>query len=135
MNEEAHALLTERFGGDALIALATCVDGVPHVRTVNAHYMDGALYCVTDLRSAKMKQMEKNLVVAVCGEWFTGHGRAACLGHVLDERNREIMAILRRAFAAWYSNGHVCEEDTNTVLLRIALEDGVLLSHGKRIEI
>lgn len=132
MTKEIHEVLTERFGRDSLIALATTADDIPYVRAVNAYYMDGAFYCVTHAQSNKMKQIEKNPIAAICGEWFTGHGRAQSLGHVLFEENRALMEILRPAFAAWYSNGHVNEADPDTILLKIALTDGVLMKHGKR---
>ena len=41
----------------------------------------------------------------------------------------------RRAFAAWYDNGHTNERDPNTCLLKIKLTDGVLFSHGTRYDI
>ncbi|MBQ7886047.1 MAG: pyridoxamine 5'-phosphate oxidase family protein [Clostridia bacterium] len=134
MNPEMHALMTERFSKDSLIALATVSGDMPYVRAVNACYMDGAFYCVTHAMSNKIKQIEKNPTVGLCGEWFTGHGRAQSLGHVLREENRALMEILRTAFAAWYSNGHVDENDPNTILLKITLTDGVLMKHGKRYE-
>lgn len=39
------------------------------------------------------------------------------------------------AFASWYDNGHINEEDPNTCILCIKLTDGILFSHGKRYEI
>lgn len=46
-----------------------------------------------------------------------------------------VAARLRAAFAAWYDNGHTNETDPNTVILRIRLTDGVLMSHGTRYDI
>lgn len=128
--DEATQILTERFGHDSLIAVAT-VDGTrPYVRTVDGYYEDGAFYVVTYTLSNKMKQMQQSPEVAVCGEWFTGHGIGENMGHVRDESNAAIMAKLRAAFAAWYDNGHVNESDPNTCLLRIRLTDGFLLNEG-----
>ena len=132
MNSEVNGLLTERFGKDSLIALATAENGMPHVRAVNVYYMNGAFYCVTYALSNKMRQIEKNPMVGLCGEWFTGHGKAESLGHVLAPENAELMNILRSAFASWYSNGHVNEADLNTILLKITLTDGVLMKHDQR---
>ena len=72
--------------------------------------------------------------MANSGEWFTGRGRAESLGHVLLEENRALMDILRPAFASWYSLGHVDESDSDTILLKVTLTDGVLMKHGKRYE-
>ena len=134
MNPEMHALMIERFSKDSLIALATADGDTPHVRAVNAYYTDGAFYCVTNSQSNKMQQIGKNSKVAICGEWFTGHGIGESLGHVLREENRALMEILRPAFASWYSNGHVNESDPNTILLKITLTQGMLMKHGRRYE-
>ena len=132
MTRKMHEVMIERFSKDSLLALATVSGDTPHVRAVNAYYMDGAFYCVTNAKSNKMNQIQKNPKVGLCGEWFTGHGTAASLGHVLLESNRAIMDILRPAFAAWYSMGHVDESDPDTILLEIKLTDGVLMKHGRR---
>lgn len=134
-NETTNAILTERFGKDSLIALATVENGIPSVRTVDAVYIDGAFYIVTYALSGKMRQIAKNPIVAVSGEWFTAHGIGENLGHVLQEENGVVMEILRAAFAAWYDNGHTNEADPNTCLLKIRLTDGVLFSKGTRYDI
>ena len=67
MKAEINALLTERFSKDSLIALATTDGNTPHVRTVDAYYMDGAFYCVTYALSGKMKQIAANPAVGICG--------------------------------------------------------------------
>ena len=134
-DKEIDGYLTERFGHDTLIALAT-TDGLrPSVRTVNALYADGAFYTITWALSGKMRDVERNPAVAVCGEWFTAHGTAESLGHVLKSDNADLLDKLRIAFAAWYGNGHVNEADPNTILLRIRLTDGVLFRNGMRYEI
>lgn len=134
-NEATHAILTERFGKDSLIALATVADGIPYVRTVDAVYIDGAFYVVTYSLSGKMRQIEENPIVAVSGDWFTAHGTGENLGHVLLEENKLVMEILRSAFAAWYDNDHTNEADPNTCLLKIRLTDGVLFADGTRYDI
>ena len=134
-NAQADLILTDRFGKDSLIALATVEDGIPYVRTVDAVYIDGAFYVVTYALSGKMQQIAKNPTVAISGEWFTAHGIGENLGHVLLPENRAVMDILRKAFATWYSNGHTNETDPNTCLLKITLTDGVLFANGIRYDI
>ena len=128
-------ILKQRFGRDSLMALATVEDGIPHVRTVDAVYIDGAFYIVTYALSGKCKQIAKNPTVAISGEWFTAHGIGENLGHVLLPENQAVMDILRAAFAAWYDNGHTNEADPNTCLLKIKLTDGVLFAEGTRYDI
>lgn len=132
---EIEQIMTERFGKDSLIALATVDAGKPFVRAVNALYEDGSFYVVTYALSGKMQQIAKESAVAICGDWFTANGRGESMGHILKEENASLAARLRTAFAAWYSNGHVNESDPNTVILRIRLTDGVLFSNGTRYEI
>ncbi len=132
--EKAKEIMNERFGHDTLLSLAT-VDGTTLcVRTVNSYYEDGAFYVVTHALSNKMRQIAKNPVVAIAGEWFTAHGIGENLGYVLDPKNEERMTKLRAAFASWYGNGHTDESDPNTCILRIRLTSGVLMSHGTRYE-
>lgn len=133
--EAAKIIMKERFGHDTLIALATVDEGIPFVRTVNSYYEDGAFYVITHALSNKMKQIRKNPVAAICGEWFTAHGIGKNMGYICDEKNKEIACKLREAFAEWYDNGHTDESDPNTCILCIDLTDGVLLSHGTRYDI
>lgn len=132
---EAQKIMNERFHHDSLIALATTNGRIPSVRTVNGYYEDGMFYVITDASSEKMKQIEQDPHVAICGDWFTAHGIGTNLGHILDEKNRELADRLRSAFAAWYHNGHIREQSPHTCILCIALTDGVLLSHGTRYDI
>ena len=132
---DALRLMDERFGHDALIALATVENGRPAVRTVNAFYENGAFYVITHALSNKMRQLRENPAAAVCGDWFTGSGVGETLGHPCAPENAEILSKLRAVFAEWYSNGHVDESDPNTCILRIRLTEGLLLSHGDRCAI
>ena len=131
----ARQIMTERFGRDSLIALATLDRTHPVVRTVNSYYEDGCFYTITYALSGKIQQITKHSDVAICGDWFTAQGIGENLGHILLPQNREIAAKLRTAFAAWYDNGHTNDADPNTVILRIRLTNGVLMSHGTRYDI
>ena len=130
--EKALTILSERFGRDREISLATLEGARPAVRIVDAYYEDGAFYAVTYALSNKMKQIALSPEVAVCGEWFTARGIGENLGHVLAEQNASVMAKLRVAFASRYTGGHVDESDPNTCLLRIRLTEGVLFSEGTK---
>ena len=111
------------------------MDKFPVVRTVNSYYEDGCFYTITYALSGKIQQITKHSDVAICGDWFTAQGIGENLGHILLPQNREIAAKLRTAFAAWYDNGHTNDADPNTVILRIRLTNGVLMSHGTRYDI
>ncbi len=135
ITKEAEAILTERFGKDSIIALATTVDGIPHVRNVNAFYFNGAFYVLTYGLSNKMKQIEINPVVAIAGDWFTAYGKGVNLGYFGREENKEIANMMRIMFTEWIDNGHNNFGDVNTCILQIELMHGLLLSHGTRYEI
>ena len=133
--QEAKDIMKERFGHDSLIALATVEDGLPWVRTVNAYYADGAFYVLVNSHTNKMRQIAKEPRVAVCGDWFTGHGVAEDLGQMLETQNAEILSVVKAAFFAWYDNGHMDERDPASRILRVRMTDGVLFSHGTRYDI
>lgn len=133
-NQEAEEIMRERFGGDALMALATCRENIPSVRTVNATYLEGCFYIITHGLSRKMEDIQKNPTVALSGEWFTCHGTAKCLGWFGREENKDLAVHLRQAFASWIDNGHNNFADENTIILQVRVTDAVLLSHGRRFE-
>ena len=134
ISNEVEKILLERFGKDSILALATTVGEMPHVRNVDAYYDNGAFYVLTYALSGKMKQIEQNPVVALAGEWFTGHGKAVNLGYFGKEENAHIAKRMREVFAAWIDNGHNDFSDVNTCILKIELTDGVLFAQGKRYE-
>ena len=134
-SEEAEKIMTERFGKDTVIALATAENEVPYVRYVNAYYEDGAFYTITHALSNKMKHLKNNSAVAIAGEWFTAHGKGINLGYFGKEENRRIAEKLREVFSEWIDNGHNDFSDENTIILCVELTDGLLFSHGTRYDI
>ncbi len=135
MNKEFDNILKERFSKDSLISIATVDEtGKPWVRTVDAIYIDGAFYTITNATTNKMKHINENPVVAICGEWFSGHGKAESLGYIRNEENKNLADKLRTAFASWYDNGHTNENDVNTIILKITVTDGIVYDDGKRFE-
>lgn len=134
LGEQAEKIMAERFGKDAIIALATEEEGTPYVRYVNAYYENGAFYIITHALSNKMKHIGRNPVVAIAGEWFTAHGKGDSLGYFGKIENRVLAEKLKKVFISWIDNGHNDFEDENTIILRVRLTDGTLLSHGIRYE-
>ena len=133
--EKYKEILIERFGKDSLMALATVDEkGVPWVRTIDAIFYEDSFYTITYALSKKMEQIKNQPVVAISGDWFSGHAMGENLGHIKLEQNKEISDRLRTAFASWYANGHTNEEDPNTVILRMKLTDGILFSNGTKYE-
>ncbi len=96
------------------------------MRCVDGYYEKGCFYTITYALSHKIKQIEKNPNVAICGEWFTATGIGENIGYVCAEKNKEIADKMRHAFASWYDNGHTDESDPNTIILKIKLIRGLL---------
>lgn len=108
MNKEFENILKERFSTDSFISIATVDDcGLPWARIVDAIYIDGSFYTITHNSTNKMKHISKNPVVAICGEWFSGHGNAESLGYIRNEENKDLADKLREAFSSWYDNGQI----------------------------
>lgn len=135
LSKETEKILTERFGKDSIIALATAEDNKPYVRNVDSFYYDGAFYVLTHGLSNKMKQIDKNPIVAISGEWFTAQGKGINLGYFGKAENQFIANKMKEIFAQWIDNGHNNFKDINTCILRIELTEGLLFSNGTAYEI
>ena len=135
LTKEVDAILLERFGKDSIIALATAIDNIPYVRSVDAFYENGVFYVLTHGLSSKMKQIEQNPAVALSGEWFTAQGKGLNLGYFGKADNLHIANKMKQMFSAWIDNGHNNFDDTNTCILCIKLTNGILFSNGTRYEI
>ena len=133
--EEIDAILLERFGKDSIIALATSIDNIPYVRSVDAFYENGAFYVLTHGLSGKMKQISQNPTVAISGNWFTAQGKGVDLGYFGKAENARIAGKMKDVFSAWIDNGHNDFDDINTCILCIELTSGILFSNGTRYEI
>jgi len=129
-------IMTDRFGKDSLIAIATTDGERLHNRVVDAFYENGAFYVSTHALSNKMRQVGLHPEVAVCAvDWFSGHGVGKNLGWVLEPQNAEIRSKLREAFE-WYDHAND-EQDKNCCILEISLTDGLLIKdhHAVRYQI
>ncbi|MBQ2927744.1 MAG: pyridoxamine 5'-phosphate oxidase family protein [Oscillospiraceae bacterium] len=135
LTKETESILLGRFGRDCIISLATAIDNIPYVRSVDAFYEDGSFYVLTHGLSGKMKQIQQNPVVALSGEWFTAQGKGVNLGYFGKAENSRIASKMREVFSAWIDNGHNNFEDVNTCILCIKLTNGILFSNGTRYEI
>ena len=135
LNAELEKIMTERFGKDCVVALATAQKNIPYVRNVDGYYESGAFYVITYALSDKMRQINANPDVAVSGDWFTARGKAVSLGYFGKTENKEIAERLKEVFAEWIDNGHNNFEDENTIILCIKLTEGRLYANGKAYDI
>jgi len=134
--EKAMGIMTERFGKDILIAVATTDGERMYNRIVDAYYENGSFYISSHGLSNKMKQVESNPEVAICAvDWFSGHGSGRNLGWILDPKNAELRVKLREAFV-WFDDAND-ENDKNCCILEIRLTEGMLIKdhHAVRYKI
>ncbi|AEV69981.1 hypothetical protein [Acetivibrio clariflavus] len=139
--EEGLKIIEKRCGNgkDNVISLATIAmepnaEGKPrpYVREVDALYEDGVFYITTWAKSTKMQQIAQHneVAFAVSNGWFSGNGIAENLGWVLDPKNAELRAKLRKAFSPWYDFANN-EQDENCVILAVRITRAiVIVDHG-----
>ena len=125
---EAIKVMKELYGQDVAMSLATVNGDKANIRVINAYYMENAFYITTYSLSNKMKEITKNPNVALNHNLFVAHGIGNNIGNPLEEQNRELREELKQIFYVFYDK-HVCEEDTNTCILKITLTDSLLFAH------
>lgn len=121
--DKTMTVMGELFARDCQFALATAKDNVPSVRIIDTYYDAGSFYIVTYGESRKVKEMEANPMVSLCGNLYRFAGTAHRIGHPLEPQNKEIRERLIGAFSAWYFR-HNDENDPHMCYIRIDLTDG-----------
>ena len=133
MDREAETIMAERFGKDAVIALATVADGVPPCAVRGRLLSGGGV-----LHRHGQPLAENGPDTGKIPGWLWrgngshGHGHAEDQGPFDRAENRDIANTLRQAFASWLVNGHTDPSAEETHILRVTLRDGLLLSQGTR---
>lgn len=126
--KEAVAIMKELYGKDTAMPLATVDGDKPNIRVINAYYKDNAFYITTYALSNKMKEIMNNRNVALNHNLFVAHGIGENIGNPLDEPNRELREELKKVFVAFYEK-HVDEQDKNTCILKVALNDALVFAN------
>lgn len=131
-----HQILTQRFNHTQnLIYMATSINDTPYVRALTPYYENGAFYIITDANSSKMKHIEMNPKVAICGSWFNASGLAINLGSLNCEYNKEISNKLIDYCDDWIKLGKVDINNSSTCILKIQILKGYVINNDKRYEI
>ena len=105
----------------------------PAVRSVDAYYEDGTFYIITNAKSNKIQQVEKNDEVSLSATfedsdgqvWLTSRAKGENLGHVLKPENAYIRKKLRSAFAVWYDAVNN-EQDPHCCFMAVHLTHGII---------
>lgn len=126
--EESLNVMNELYGHDVPMPLATVNDGKANLRVVDAYYKDKAFFITTYALSNKMKEIDINPYVAINHNLFVAHGVGKNIGNPLDQNNKELREELRKVFCTFYDK-HVNENDKNTCILKIDLNDAIVFAH------
>jgi len=124
---EAVAVMKELYGKDIAMSLATVNDDKANIRVVNAYYKEEAFYIITYALSNKMKEISKKPNIALNYNLFVAHGIGENIGNPIDEPNRDVREELRSVFVAFYDK-HVNEQNKNTCILKISLNDALVFA-------
>lgn len=131
LQKQAEALLTQRFGEEKLLALATAENNIPTVRQVNACYVDGAFYTLTARDSSKLRQIAQNPAIALSGFWFSGQGLGKDLGWAYAPENAALAQRLLPAFERWLAEESIDLPKEAVHLLQLRLTQGRILDGGQ----
>ncbi|MBQ9948537.1 MAG: pyridoxamine 5'-phosphate oxidase family protein [Oscillospiraceae bacterium] len=116
--------MNELFGRDYQFVLATVREGAPFQRFVDTYFDGNDIYIVAYGLSNKVRDIEKNPEVCLCGRKnYSFSGRAYNIGHPLKPENREIREKLIKAFEPWYFL-HNNEQDENMCYIKVELKSG-----------
>ncbi|MCD7962488.1 MAG: pyridoxamine 5'-phosphate oxidase family protein [Rikenellaceae bacterium] len=128
-------VIKDQLGGNVVIALSTCANNVPGVRSVNGYYKDGYIYIVTHRNSHKMQDISVNNEIAFSRNYddslpfytglLSGSGEAENIGHPTDSGNKELCEELKQVFSDFYDL-HVNEADKGTCILKIRLTKAIV---------
>lgn len=129
--KEAIGVMTEQFGHDVAMSLATVSGDKANVRVINAYFKQDSFFITTYLLSNKMKEILANPNVALCYNLFVAHGTGINLGNPILEQNSALSTELREVFCAFYDR-HVDETDPNTCILKIELIDAVICTNNAK---
>jgi hypothetical protein len=132
--DEATNVMKELYGKDIAMPLATVNETKANIRVVNTYYNNNAFYIVTYALSNKIKEIQKYFNVALNHNLFVAHGIGENIGHPLNEQNKELREKLRNVFIAFYDK-HVNEEDKNTCILKILLNDALVFANDYKYKI
>jgi hypothetical protein len=125
---EAVSAMTELYGKDVPMSLATVKGDKPNARVVDVYFKDDAFYITSYALSNKMQEISKNPYVALNHNLFVAHGVGENIGHPLDEANKDLRDELRSVFFIFYDR-HVNEQDKHTCILKVSLTDALLFAH------
>ena len=123
-----HSLIEKRFNNtNKLIFLATSIDNTPYIRAMTPYYHEGSFYFISSLLSEKIKHIEINNKVALCGEWFNAQGLAYI--KVLKDLDKSLLNEIIALTGDWIKLGHVDLNDNNTCIIQVTLTEGYIVEN------
>lgn len=129
-----HSLIEKRFNNtNKLIFLATSIENTPYIRAMTPYYHEGSFYFISSLLSEKIKHIEINNKVALCGEWFNAQGLAYIQS--LNDFDESLQKEIINHTGDWIKLGHVNLNDSNTCVIQVILTDGYIIENKTKYPI
>ena len=126
-----NTLIENRFNHTGrLIFMATSIDNTPYIRAMTPYYHDGSFYFISSLLSEKIKHIESNNIVALCGEWFNAQGIAYITK--LDDLSPALKQSIITSTQSWIILGNVDLDDNNTCIIQVKLTEGYIVENKEK---
>ena len=129
-----HTIIENRFNNtNKLIFLATSTDNIPSIRAMTPYYKDGCFYFISNINSDKVKQIKKNNIVALCGEWFNARGKASILQ--FNSLDNSLKKEIIKHTKSWIELGNVDIHNCDTCIIKVELSQGYIYENKVKYEI
>lgn len=123
-----HSLIEKRFNNtNKLIFLATSIDNTPYIRAMTPYYHEGSFYFISSLLSEKIKHIEINNKVALCGEWFNAQGLAYIKS--LEDFDITLKKSIIDHTGDWIRLSNIDLNDINTCIIQVILTEGYIVEN------
>lgn len=129
-----HNIIENRFNNtNKLIFFATSVDNIPYIRAMTPYYNEGSFYFISDVNSEKVKHIQINNTVALCGEWFNANGKASILS--LNSIDNSLKNNILENTQSWIKLGNIDINSSDIVIIQVELCDGYIIENKIKYKI
>lgn len=129
-----HNIIENRFNNtNKLIFFATSVDNIPYIRAMTPYYNEGSFYFISDVDSEKVKHIQINNTVALCGEWFNANGKASILS--LNSIDNSLKSNILENTQSWIKLGNIDINSSDIVIIQVELCDGYIIENKIKYKI
>ena len=129
-----HSIVEKRFNNtNKLIFLATSVNNTPYIRAMTPYYHEGSFYFISDINSEKVKHIQINNTVALCGEWFNAQGIASVTSFQLLDK--PLTNNIIQNTKSWIELSHIDINSVKTCIIQVEITHGYIVENKTKYEI